>query len=124
MESTNNISVSAYIARPELKSYVQQAIKRYYATRSEIVVPEGCKLKRTDEDYLIEKELFNPSNLIAQFNLILEKKCTLPSNVRKKVQEYVFQGMYMLYQRDKAKEAELANQSNTESNGNEEESRG
>lgn len=123
MEPTNNISVEAYMSRPELKACVRKAIDQYYEKIRNITIPEGCKLKRTDEDYLIDKELFNPGSLIAQFNLILEKKSSLPSGVRKKVQEYVFQGIYMLYRRDKAIE-EAASQSNTESNGNEEESRG
>lgn len=123
MEPANNISVEAYLARPELRACVQKAINQYYTNIHNITIPDGCKLKRTEEDYLIEKELFNSGSLISQFNLILEKKSSLPSNVRKKVQEYVFQGMYNLYQRDRAIE-EAANQSNTESDGNEEESRG
>ena len=118
-----NISVEAYLTRLELRAHVSSAINGYYAKVKNLVIPDGCKLKRTDEDYLIEKGMFNSGDLISEFNKILEKRSNLPSGVRKKVQEYVFQGIYTLHQSDVAK-AQREQELKPKDHGNEEESRG
>ena len=127
MEETNMVNtaldVSDYISRPELKAHIKLAIQRYYERVKNLVIPDGCKLKRTPEDYLIERELFHPSDLISEFNLIREKKSSLPSSIRKVVTSYVVQGMYNLYLNDQQKAKEEETQKALE-NGNEEESRG
>lgn len=122
MEETNMaytaVKISDYISRPELKAYVKKGILKYHESIQNIVVPSGCKLKRTPEDYLIDKCMFNPADLISEFNLILEKKSSLPSSVRKVVTNYVVQAIFNLQASDLRKAKEESE------NGNKEESRG
>lgn len=117
MVPNNTIHVEDYINRPELKAHIRSAIKAYYEHRQGIIIPEGCKLKRTEEDYLEERSLFNPEELLNQYKLIMDKKSTLPSNIRKKIQGYVFEGIILLVKAD-------AEANKSKENGNEEESRG
>lgn len=127
MEETNMVNsavkISDYISRPELKAHVKLAIQKYWERVNNLVVPDGCKLKRTPEDFLMDNGMFNPADLISEFNLILEKKSSLPTSVRNVVTNYVVQGMYNLYLTDLQKAKEEETQKALE-NGNEEESRG
>lgn len=112
------VKISDYISRPELKAYVKMGIKKYYESIQNLVIPSGCKLKRTPEDYLIDKCMFHPADLISEFNLILEKKSSLPSSARKVVTNYVVQAIFNLQASDLRKAKEESE------NGNKEESRG
>ena len=122
MEETNMaytaVKISDYISRPELKAYVKMGIRKYYESIQNLVIPSGCKLKRTPEDYLIDKCMFHPADLISEFNLILERKSSLPSSVREVVTNYVVQAIFNLQASDLQKAKEESE------NGNKEESRG
>ena len=118
------LNVSDYISRPELKAYVKQVVNEENHRVHNIVIPDGCKLKRTPEDRLADMGMMNSANLISEFNLILERKSTLPTSLRNTVTKYVVQGMYRLYQSDLQKALQEKESQKALENGNEEESRG
>ena len=118
----NFLEISDYISRLELRAHVTQAIKAYNERYKNIVIPEGCKLKRTPAKYLLDHDMFNAGDLISEFNKILEKKSSLSASVRELVKTLVMQGIYTLHLADQRKAKEESLKSSED--GNEEESRG
>lgn len=116
-----NISINDYMDDPRLPKCVEKQLKSFLKNRRDMVIPEGCKLKRQPEDELLDRDSFNPTFVIAEFRKICGRTSKESSGVRKVIQNYVFAAMYNIYQVD---EQEKLNKASKESNnGNEEESR-